>query len=144
MPNKFVQYYDKAITAKAKKTTGIDYEDDTIYISKSAVESQFFGSTLKGIIGCTMQAIKENRSKVNTFYLVGGFGGFMKRSQLHAIKKVKGSHCNIIVPVDPHLGNFYIWRKNPEMINARKSDATYEIVVALPVNSTKHDSHYKS
>ena len=148
VPNRFVQYYDKVISAEAKKTSGIDYEDDTIYISESVVESKLFRPTLDGIIECTLKAIKENGSKVNTFYLVGGFGGckYVHEKVTAAIKKVKGSRCNVIVPVDPHLAvatGAAMWRKNPEMIKARKSDATYGIGTNATFDATKHDSHYK-
>ena len=148
LPNKFVKHYDKVISAEAKKSKGIEYDDDTLYISESVVESQLFGPTLKGIIECTLEAIKENGSKVNTFYLVGGFGGckYVNEKVTAAIKKVKGSRCHVIVPVDPHLAvatGAAMWRKNPEKIKARKSDATYGIGIGQLFDSTKHDSHYK-
>ena len=148
LPNKFVKHYDKVISAEAKKSKGIEYDDDTLYISESVVESQLFGPTLKGIIDCTLEAIKENGSKVNTFYLVGGFGGckYVHEKVTAAIKKVKGSRCNVIVPVDPHLAvatGAAMWRKNPEKINARRSDATYGISVCSPFKPEIHDVHYK-
>ena len=147
VPNKFVKHYDKAISAEAKKSKGIEYDDDTLYISESVVESQLFGPTLKGIIECTLEAIKENGSKVNTFYLVGGFGGckYVNEKVTAAIGKVKGS-CNVIVPVDPHLAvckGAVMWRKNPEKIKARQSDATYGIETTLPFDPQIHDEHYR-
>ena len=144
---KFASCYDKAIKQEVKKMKGIEYEDDRLYIDESLAESQLFGPTLRGIIDCTIEAIKEGGSRINTFYLVGGFGGckYIHEKVTAAIKKVKGS-CNVIVPVDPHLAvatGAAMWRKNPEKIKARKSDATYGIVVTIPFNSEKHDEHYK-
>ena len=147
LPNRFVKYYDKVMSTEAKKSKGIEYEDDTIYISESVVESQLFGPVLDEIIKCTLEAIEENGSKVNTFYLVGGFGGckYVHEKVTAAIGKVKGSR-NVIVPVDPHLAvckGAVMWRKNPEKIKARQSDATYGIEITLPFDPQIHDEHYR-
>ena len=151
LPHKFVECYGKAtISAEAKKRSGIEYVDAnaTIYINKSVVESQLFGPTLDGIIECTTQAIRKYGSNANTFYLVGGFGGckYVHEKVTAAIKKVKGRYFNAIVPVDPHLAvanGAAMWRKNPEKIKARRSDATYGIAVCYPFKPEIHDVHYK-
>lgn len=54
---------------------GVEYDDDTLYLEKEVVESRLFGPAIEGIVSCTVSAIKENDCKVETFYLVGGFGG---------------------------------------------------------------------
>ena len=148
LPIKFVKYYDEVISAEAEKTRGIYYDNDTIYISKSVVESQLFGPTLEGIVDCAMQAIEENGSKVNTFYLVGGFSGckYVHEKVSAAIKGERGSRCNVIVPIAPQFAvskGAVMWRKNPERIKARRSDATYGIGTTLPFDPQIHDEHYR-
>ncbi|XP_019850144.1 PREDICTED: heat shock 70 kDa protein 12A-like [Amphimedon queenslandica] len=145
---KFANCYDKEIVAKVKEMEGIDYEDYTLFIDESVVESHLFGPALRGIINCIEEAIKVCGSKIDTFYLVGGFGSckYIHEKVTAAIKEVKGSHCNVIVPVSPHLAvatGAAMWRKNPGIIKARRSDATYGIPVTIPFNSEKHDEHYK-
>ena len=148
LPSTFVSCYDKEIVAKVQKMEGIEYEDDILYIEESVVESQLFGPTLKGIVECIEEAIKKGDKKINTFYLIGGFGGckYIHEKVTAAIKKEKSSSCNVIVPVDPHLAvatGAAMWRKNPEKIKARRSDATYGISMAIPFKSGEHDEHYK-
>ena len=151
LPNKFVNFYNEALEAGVKKRKGIEYEDDTIYISESVVESKLFRPTLDGIIRCTLEAIEENDSDLSTFYLVGGFGGckYVHEKVTAAIEeayKSKDQSCTVLVPPTPQLAvatGAVMWRKNPEKIKARRSDATYGIGIGQPFDSTKHDSHYK-
>ena len=150
LPNKFVEVYNEALKVEAAKLSGVDYEDDTLYIDKEVVESQLFGPALDGIIKCTLEAIEENEYKVNTFYLVGGFGGckYVHKKVTAAIERVYSSgrcQCNVVVPPDPHLAvatGAVMWRKNPETIKARRSDATYGIATTLPFDRMRHDPHY--
>ena len=150
LPNKFVKIYDEALEREAKKKIGIDYEDDILYINKEVVESQLFGPALDGIIKCTLEAIENNEYEVNTFYLVGGFGGckYVHEKVSAAIKKgymSKPQPCKVFIPPSPHLAvaqGAVIWRKDPEKVKARRSDATYGIVICPAFDPDKHDKHY--
>ena len=150
LPNKFVKIYDEALERETKKKIGIDYEDDILYINKEVVESQLFGPALDGIIKCTLEAIEKNKYKVNAFYLVGGFGGckYVHEKVTAAIKKgymSKPQPCKVLVPPSPHLAvaqGAVIWRKDPEKVKARRSDATYGIVICPAFDPDKHDKHY--
>ncbi|XP_011406946.1 PREDICTED: heat shock 70 kDa protein 12A-like [Amphimedon queenslandica] len=149
LPNRFVRFHDKNLQAGIKRRSGIDYEDDTLYISKEVVESELFGPALNGIIECTLEAIKANDTDLSTFYLVGGFGGckYVHKKVKAAIEK-KMSYCNanVIVPPTPQLAvatGAVTWRKNPEKIKARRSDATYGIGVSSPFKDDQHDEYYK-
>ena len=152
LPRKFADFYEKAL--KGMKKIGIEYDEDmnhTIYIDKEVVESQLLGPALCGIIQCTLEAIEDNEYKVNTFYLVGGFGRckYVHEKVTAAIEKAyssKGQSCTVLVPPTPHLAvatGAVMWRKNPEKIKARRSDATYGIGVTTTFDFAKHDSHYK-
>ena len=152
LPSRFVKFYDKALEAGAKRRRGIEYEDDTLYIDKEVVESQLFGPALDGIIKCTLEAIEENGYKVNTFYLVGGFGGckYVHEKVKDAIEEAynsKGQSCTVLVPPTPQLAAVIgaaMWRKNPEKIKARQSDATYGVgITNYPFDPKKHGVHYK-
>ena len=148
---KLAAFYDKELKEEVAKKDGIEYEDDRLYIDKEVVESQLFGPALDGIIKCTLEAIEENEYKVNTFYLVGGFGGckYVHEKVTAAIEEAydfKGRSCNVLVPPTPQLAvatGAAMWRKNPEKIKARRSDATYGIGVSLTFDADKHDEHYK-
>ena len=144
----FLPFYKKEAEANEKTIEGISYEDDTLYLEKELVESQLFGPALDGIIKCTLEAIKDKEYKVDTFYLVGGFGGckYVHQKVEEAIKKFYNSTAHVIVPVSPQLAvaqGAVMWRKNPGKVKARRSDATYGIGITLLFDSQKHDQHYK-
>ena len=151
LPAKFRQFYHEALKDGVTKMSGIEYEDDTIYINTEVVESQLLGPALDGIIECTLEAIEDNSTDLSTFYLVGGFGGckYVHGKVEAAIEKVysaKGRSCTVLVPPTPQLAvatGAVIWRKNPGKIKARRSDATYGIGSCPVFDSTKHDEHYK-
>ena len=146
---KIARFYDKELQNIV--TSGVEYEDDALYIDKEVVESQLFGPALDGIIKCTLEAIEENEYKVNTFYLVGGFGGckYVHQKVTAAIQETyssKGQNFTVLVPPTPLLAvaqGAVMWRKDPEKIKARRVDATYGIAVSLLFNPDEHDEHYK-
>uniref|UniRef100_A0A1X7TPG0 Uncharacterized protein n=1 Tax=Amphimedon queenslandica TaxID=400682 RepID=A0A1X7TPG0_AMPQE len=135
LPTGFAKFYDEALKAGVKRRSGIDYEDDRVYIFEKVVESELFGPALNGIIECTLQAIEDNDTDLSTFYLVGGFGGcsYVHKKVKAAIEKSfhgQGRSCNVIVPPTPQLAvatGAAMWRRNPKNIKARRSDATYGI-----------------
>ena len=151
LPNRFIRFYDNSLIEGVKRKRGIEYEDDTLYIDKELVERQLFGPALDGIIKCTLEAIEENKYRVNTFYLVGGFGGckYVHQKVIAAIQETytsKGQNFTVLVPPTPLLAvaqGAVMWRKDPEKIKARRVDATYGIAVSLLFNPDEHDKHYK-
>ena len=154
LPKVFVRHYEEALAKGVKKVSGVEYDEDmndTLFVEKNVAESQLFGPAIKGIIDCTLKAIEENGYKVYTFYLVGGFGGckYVHEKVSAAIEKAygsKGRSCKVIVPPTPQLAvatGAAIWRKNPEKIKARRSDATYGIGVSTTFDEEKHDEYYK-
>ena len=154
LPKKFVKFFEEKLRSSMSSLAGIEYDEDmndTLYIDKEVVESQLFGPALDGIIKCTLEAIEENKYKVNTFYLVGGFGGckYVHEKVSAAIKRVyssKGRKANVVVPPSPHIAvatGAAMWRKNPGKVKARRSDATYGIGTTLLFDPQKHDEHYK-
>ena len=151
LPGAFCKFYDDTLEDCANKVKGVEYSDDTLYIDKEVVERQLFGPALDGIIKCTLEAIEENEYKANTFYLVGGFGGckYVHKKVTAAIEKAynsKGQSCTVLVPPTPQLAvatGAAMWRKNPEKIKARRSDATYGISVCNVFDPNKYDEHYK-
>ena len=147
---KFAAFYDDELTEEVMQIDGIDYEDDSLYINREIVESKLFGPAVNGILDCTVEAIKGTKHKINTFYLVGGFGGCKYVHDKISAKKDElydpDVKTHVIVPIAPHLAvaqGAVIWRDNPERIKARRSDATYGIGISMKFDAEKHDKHYK-
>ena len=151
LPRPFAEFFDVVLEAGTKEMEGFEYEDDTLYIDKAVVESKLFGPALDGIIECALNAVKGNDYEVDTFYLVGGFGGckYVHEKVSPAIKEAynsRGKQCTVLVPPDSHLAvatGAVMWRKNPDIVKARRSDATYGIGVSIVFDPSLHDEHYK-
>ena len=148
----FIKFYEKDLKG-IKKMSGIEYEDDTLYIGESVTESKLFGPAIQGIIDCTLSAIEKIDNCSNTFYLVGAFGGckYVHEKVSPAIKRYYQSKghtdtCSVLVPPSPQLAvatGAAMWRKNPEKFKARRVDATYGIGTATTFDPKKHNEAYK-
>ena len=118
-------------------------------LKKEVVEETLFGPPVNGIVSFMMAILDNFDHHIDTIYLVGGFGGCKYlyetlRNEIH--KKFSRTSCSIIVPTSPKLAvavGAVMWRKNPDLIKARRVDATYGISVSIPFNDDKHDHHYR-
>ena len=151
IPDTFYSFYKKKLHENATTSPGLNFDCSRLDMEEEVVERQLFGPALDGIIKCTLEAIEENEYKVNTFYLVGGFGGckYVHEKVTAAIERMfssKGRSCTVVVPPTPHLAvskGAVMWYKNPEKIKMRRSDATYGIETTLPFDPQIHDGHYR-
>ena len=153
LPRNFCKFYEKDLVEGVEKTSSIEYEDDTLYIDKSVIESKLFGPVIQGIIECTLAAIEKIDNCPNTFYLVGAFGGckYVHEKVSAAIERYYESKghkdtCNVIVPPSPQFAiakGAAMWRKNPEKFKARRVDATYGIGVGMKFDGKKHKEAFK-
>ena len=150
LPNSFVEYYGDKIESRVKQMEGVEYEDDTLYIKYGVVETRLFKPTIDGIVQCTVASLEKLKSRVDTIYLVGGFGGcqYIYKKVKESIRKYNGRiYRNIVCPEDAYLAiatGAVMWRKNPSIIQSRKSDATYGIGTLSRFDAEKHDVHYRT
>ena len=151
LPCEFTQFYgnqkldDGAIRLKIHFDPG----NDELCISNDLIKERIFQSTIDGIVACVRAAFKELTSKINTVYLVGGFGGckFVRQKIEEAIGEYHGVHYdNIVCPQQPELAvvmGAVMWRKDPTIIQSRVADATYGIGAGLVFDPSKHDKHHR-
>ena len=146
----FLEDYEDKIKRCVIQMEGIEYEDDTLYIRYSVVEAKLFQPTIDGVIQCTVASLEKLESRVDTIYLVGGFGGcqYIYKKLEESIRKYYGRiYHNIVCPENAHLAiatGAVMWRKNPSIIQSRKSDATYGMGFSIPFEPDKHDVHYRT
>ena len=150
----FDLFYRKDLVKGLKKVSGIEYEDDTLWINKSVVESKLFGPAIQGIIDCTLSAIDKIDNCPSTFYLVGAFGGckyvhekVSAAIESHYQSKGHKGTCSVLVPPSPHLAvaaGAAMWRKNLEKFKAIRANATYGIGISIKFDEKKHNEAYKS
>ena len=152
IPNKLLSFYKASkIEEAVENLEGIEFDDDTLYIEKEVVEKKLFGPALKGIVDVMLEALNDIECQIDTIYLVGGFGGckyvYEKIKQpIIELYSSKDLQCEIIIPTTPNLAvaqGAVLWRKHPEVIKARRADATYGTAVSLPFDESKHDQHYR-
>ena len=153
LPKTFAIFYEEALVEGVKEISGIEYDDDTLYIDKSVTDSKLFGPVIQGIIDCTQSAIEKIDNCPSTFYLVGAFGGckYVHEKVKVATEKYYQSKghtdkCNVLIPLTPHLAiatGAVMWRKNPEKFKARRVDATYGIGTATTFDPKKHNEAHK-
>ena len=147
LPRAFTQFYGDDKVNEASKLK-IDYNpgDGSLSINYELVRVKIFKKTIDHIIECVRSAFDQLTSKVDTVYLVGGFGGCKFVSQ--KIKEAIGQYGNIpiVCPEQPDLAvvsGAVMWRKDPNIIQSRVADATYGTVVGVAFNPAIHDEHYR-
>ena len=149
LPKKFTQFYGEEKLYEACKRLNVLYDpgDDSLTINYDIVQEKIFQFTIDRIIECVRAAFDQLRgSKVDTVYLVGGFGGCKFVSQ--KVKEAIGQYGNILIvcPEQPGLAvviGAVMWRKDPNIIQSRVADATYGISGAPVFDPAIHDEHYQ-
>ena len=110
----------------------------------SSMMAQFFQPVVDGILRNVAQALQDVEVRIETIYLVGGFGGC--RYIYEAISEKFGDRYNYITPAEPDYAivrGAVLFRQNPEFVHSRKVDATYGTDTSPAFNSLIHDPEYK-
>ena len=147
IPRVFTEFYGDDKVNEASKAK-IDYDPGvgSLIINYDLVQEKIFKKTIDHIIECVRSAFDQLTSKVDTVYLVGGFGGCKFVSQ--KIEEAIGQYGNIpiVCPEQPDLAvvkGAVMWRKDPNIIQSRVADATYGIGAGPVFNPAIHDEYYQ-
>ena len=147
IPRAFTQFYGNDKLNKAcRQNMYYDLGVGSLIINYDLVREKIFKKTIDRIIECVRSAFDELTCKVDTVYLVGGFGGCKFVSQ--KIEEAIGQYGNIpiVCPEQPDLAvviGAVMWRKDPNIIQSRVADATYGTAVGVAFKPAKHDEHYQ-
>ena len=122
-------------------------EDQHLHINHSTVVQEFFKPVAEGAMQCVRQALKQLDSKVDTIYLVGGFGGckYIHGYIKAALKTDEYANTAIVQAEESFLTvarGAVRYGENPQVITSRKADATYGIVTSVPFVRGEHDPAY--
>ena len=106
--------------------------------------ADFFQPVVEGILQCMSQTLSEVEEKVDTIYLVGGFGG---SKYIYAkITEYFGDKYKYVTPLKPDFAvirGAVLFRKNPDIVHARKADATYGVGTSISFDPQIHNPEYK-
>ena len=106
--------------------------------------ADFFQPVVKGMLECISQTLTKVDAKVDTIYLVGGFGG-----SKYIYKKIHerfGDSYKYITPAEPNFAvirGAVLFRKNPDIVHAWKVDATYGVGTNTLFDPLIHNPVYK-
>ena len=144
-PFTFLNFYKKDIDKGIKRMNDARLtqvgQDLRIQYSKM---DDFFKPVVEKMLGCISQTLKDVEEKLDTIYLVGGFGG--SKYIYMRISEQLGSQYRYITPAEPDFAvirGAVLFRHNPDIVYARKADATYGIGISIPFDPLIHDPTYK-
>ena len=148
LPKQFTKFYSEKKLHEACKRLNVYYDpgDDSLSINYDIVQEKMFQFTIDGIIECVRSAFHQSTSKVDTVYLVGGFGGCKFVSQKIEEAIALYDNIPIVRPEQPGLAvvsGAVMWRRDPTIIQSRVADATYGIGVGPVFDPAIHDEHYR-
>ena len=150
LPPKFVNFYgiDKIKTGiAALKDDRVELEDSTIHIAPSKF-AEFFEPAIKGILECIEKVFAQLEEKVDTVFLVGGFGGCKYTyEKISTMLKTKfpQRQLDVFVPQEHKLAiaqGAVQYRLKPDIICSRIMDASYGTDFAPEFNPLIHDHRY--
>ena len=155
IPNSFGKFYmqeklEKSINAKYRNVAELDGLELIIEPQKM---KEFFQPSVDQISHYALLALenvihREVGKLEASIYLVGGFGGckFIKKALQDIIQRQYGHQVEVCVPIDHKFTVAYgaiKFRRNPEIIWARKAEVTFGYIVNSPFDPDIHDPAYK-
>ena len=145
LPFTFLDFYkdeiDKSISQK--KYTRLTQVGQDLRIEYSVMDD-FFQPVVKGMLECISQTLENVEAKVDTIYLVGGFGG--SQYIYKVITNTFGDSYKYITPAEPNFAvicGAVIFRKTPDIVRARKADATYGVRCSMHFDPLIHNPESK-
>ena len=123
-------------------------DDQVLHINYSIVVQEFFKPVAEGAMQCVRQALKQLDNKVDTIYLVGGFGGckYFHGYITEALRDNEYANIAIVQAKESFLTvvrGAIRFGENPQVISSRKADATYGIVTSVPFVRGVHHPAYR-
>ena len=152
IPRSFLEFYgeeklETTIELHYSEVADLDGGDLTLEPQQM---QQFFQPAIDQVCQETILALTRVRKAVKTLdviYLVGGFGGcnLIKKAVQDYLQR-HYLHLKVFVPIDHKMAiacGAVIFRRNPEVIWARKAEATYGDIVCVHFDVENHAYAYK-
>ena len=146
LPFRFLSIYkddiDKGI--RQMEDSRLKRIDQELRIEYSKM-ADFFQPVVEGMLECMSQTLRDVEANIDTIYLVGGFGG-----SHYIYKKITEQFGDGYKYITPEASNFAVidgavlFRKNPDIVRARKADATYGVNCTMSFLPLIHDPQYKT
>ena len=139
------QYHSKLVEGIRKlKASQIELQSNNDLRITYLKMREFFQPAVDGILQCMTEMLHSLEDEIETIYIVGGFGGC--QYIYNAITKEFGKKYKYITPTECDFAVVFgavYFRQKPEVVNARRADATYGVRVNIPFQEGKHKEEYK-
>jgi len=125
------------------KDSRIELSGVELRIKYSKME-EFFKPVVSGILQCITEAMKDLEEETKMMYLVGGFGGCPYLYK--AVSEHFGDKYTYVTPAKSDFAvvrGAVLFRLNPDIVHARKANATYGVRANIPFEEGKHEEEYK-
>ena len=106
--------------------------------------ADFFEPVVEGMLECMSQTLRDVEANIDTIYLVGGFGG--SQYIYKVITNRFGDSYKYITPAEPDFAvirGAVLFRQHPDIVRARKVDATYGVGTNTYFDPLIHNLEYK-
>lgn len=149
-PKPFEKKFGEKMEEKGSTLSNVQIEEEGSQMRLSPKKmAEFFKPTIDSIGSLIVNHLRhENLVNIDTVFWVGGFGGCKYlRSKLEnkLTDEFPSKKYNFITPSKPHLAiirGATVFRSEPEVIQERKSNATYGINCRIPFREDVHMPEY--
>ena len=121
----------------------VQLSETTLRLEYSKLE-EFFCPIVDGLLRCMSETLVGADVKIDTIYLVGGFGG--SQYVYNAIRERFGTVYKYIVPAEPDFAvvrGAVLFHQKPDILQVRRADATYGVRANIPFVEEIHETDYK-
>ena len=155
IPSSFLKFYKEKLQAAIKShySDVAELDEHELSIEPQKMK-QFFQPAIENICQSASEALEKVQKKdlaneTQAVYLVGGFGGckFIKKVVQEYLLNQRGPELKVFVPIENKLAvacGAIMFRQKPEIIWARKAEATYGDIVGAIFIPGLHDPAYKT
>jgi len=145
LPYEFLEIYKTALEEGIRRSgdSGVQLVTQELRVKYTKME-EFFQPVVSGILECISQVLTELGGKVETIYLVGGFGG--SHYLCNEVSKRSYRQFKYVIPAGPEftvVRGAVHFHQNPKVVHTRRVDATYGIATNTSFNARIHDIEYR-
>ena len=145
LPFSFMEVYKGRLEAGIQRIgdSRIELSGMDLRIEYAKIE-ELFKPVVDGLLKCIAETVKDVEAKVDLIYLVGGFGGC--RYVYNAISERFGKSYKYVTPAEPDFAvvrGAVLFRRNPDIVQSRRADATYGVRANIPFVEGVHEDDYK-
>ena len=144
IPFSFLKQYESVLKRNISTREDVKLDDNELRIPYYKVK-EFYDPVVDSILKCITEVLESDNAESTKIYIVGGFGGC--HYLYDVIRSHFGDEYQYITPEDPDcavIKGAIFMQMNPQLIQARRVDATYGVRVSIPFIEGTHAEEYRN